>query len=428
MDRRMVRIGALFLAATGAWNVEGEVHEERQQADQMKTGLLRPLALLWLAGVMLRLTILALPPVLQAVETEFRLSGSRIGVLTAIPALFFALAAVPGAVLIGRFGAVPSLVTGLLISALGAAARGFAGGVIELELATSLMCLGVAIMQPAMPTLVREWTPSRVGLATATYTCGLLCGEVLPAAWPFAPVLPLVGGGWRATLFVWSLPVLATVPIILILQPHTAREHIIRASRSWPDWREGTVWKVGLLLGAVNAAYFGLNGFVPGWLSQSGGSDMIRPALLALNAAQIPASLLLLFLLDRLVFRRWSYVVAGLAMLAGSLGLAMGPAALAVTFAALAGFSLAWLLTLALALPPLLVDAKDVPSISAAVFTVSYAIAVLTALLTGILVTSGPSRSIEILPIAGAALAVVVVGVTMRRQAGQHSSDDRSAS
>ena len=381
----------------------------------MNTGLLRPLALLWLAGMMLRLTILALPPVLHTVELDFHLRGSDIGVLTAIPALFFSLAAVPGALLIGRFGAVPSLLTGLVVNALGAATRGFAGSVVGLELATAIMCLGVALMQPAMPTLVREWTPARVGLATATYTCGLLCGEVLPAAWPLAPVLPLVGGGWRATLALWSVPVLATVLMILVLRPRPSRDTAVRASRPWPDWRAGTVWKVGFLLGAVNAAYFGLNGFVPGWLSRSGGSRMIQPALLTLNAAQIPASLLLLFLLERIVFRRWSYVLAGLAMLAGSTGLATGPAALAVAFAALAGFSLAWLLTLALALPPLLVAAEEVPQTSAAVFTVSYAIAVLTALVTGALVTVGPSRIVGVLPIACAALVVIVVGVTIRR-------------
>ena len=192
--------------------MKGELGERCEHADQPVVGLLRPLALLWLAGVMLRLTILALPPVLQAVEAEFRLQGFDIGVLTAIPALFFSLAAVPGALLIRRFGAVPTLLTGLLVNALGAAARGFAGSVIELELATSTMCLGVALMQPVMPSLVRTWMPARVGLATATYTCGLLCGEVLPAAWSLSPALPLVGDGWRATLFAWSIPVLATVP------------------------------------------------------------------------------------------------------------------------------------------------------------------------------------------------------------------------
>ena len=162
-----------------------------------------------------------------------------------------------------------------------------------------------------------------------------------------------------------------------------------------------------------------MNGFLPGWLSQADGPSMVRPALLALNVAQIPASLLMMVFLERLVFRRGFYVVAGLLMLAGSVGLATAPATFAIAFAALAGFSLACLLTLALALPPLMVAAKDVPSFSAAVFTVSYTIAVLTALLTGVLETTGSSRLTTILPMAAAALAVVAVGATMRREPGK---------
>lgn len=404
--------------------MEGKTCAQRGKPGDLTTSLLRPLMLLWLTGVMLRLTILALPPVLPSVEAEFHLRGSDIGVLTAVPSLFFALAAVPGAALISRLGAIPILLAGLLINALGAAARGFAGNVIGLELATSIMCFGVAIMQPAMPTLVRTWTPARVGLATATYTCGLLCGEVLPIVWTSAPDLPLIGGGWRAVLSQWFIPVLATAVVTVFLKPRTRRKHDQRASRMWPNWREGSIWKVGLLLGAVNASYFGLNGFLPGWLSQAGGSAMIRPALIALNVAQIPASLLMMVFVERLAFRRAGYVGFGLLMLAGSVGLATAPATFAIAFATVAGFSLACLLTLGLALLPLMVASEDVPSFSAAVFTVSYAIAVLTALLTGFLEATGPSRSTSILPIAAAALAVVAIGARMRRRPGEQARTD----
>ena len=277
---------------------------EQRGAEAPLGGLLRPLLLLWLAGASLRLTILALPPVLHAVEAEIHLRGTDIGVLTAIPSLFFALAAIPGAILIRRFGTVPSLLAGLLVNALGAAARGFVGGVTGLELATCVMCLGVAIMQPALPTLVRTWTPTRIGLATATYSTGLMCGEVLPTLWPFAPDLPWVGGGWRAVLFEWSVPVLATAVMIALLQPSVRPGASARTTRRWPGWRHGSIWKVGILLGSVNACYFGLNGFLPGWLAQSGGAAMIRPALNALNMAQVPASLLLMAVLDRIVFRQ----------------------------------------------------------------------------------------------------------------------------
>lgn len=284
-----------------------------------------------------------------------------------------------------------------------------------LDVATSVTCLGVAVMQPAMPTLVRTWTPTRIGLASATYTCGLLCGEVLPILWPFAPNLPLIGAGWRSGLFVWSIPVLATAVVIGAWKPRSQTAHATPASRTWPNWRNGSIWKVGLLLGAVNASYFGLNGLLPGWLSQAGGSSMVRPVLLALNVAQIPASMLMMVLLERLVFRRTVYVLAGLLLLAASVGLATTPATFSIIFAAVAGFLLAGLLTLALALPPMMVPAEEVPSFSAAVFTVSYAIAVLTSLLTGFLATASPNRLMSILPIAAAAAAVVAVGITIHR-------------
>ena len=393
--------------------MEGAKSEGEARFKVPTTTSMRALALLWLAGVMLRLTILALPPVLPPVQAEFNLHGYDIGVLTAIPPLFFALAALPGAALISRFGAVPSLLAGLVVNALGAAARGFVGGVTGLELATCVMCFGVAVMQPAMPTLTRNWAPARIGLASAVYTCGLLCGEVLPVLWPNAPDLPIIGGGWRAVLFQWSVPVLATAVVIAVLGPRPGCRQNQRVARFWPDWRRGSIWKVGLLLGAVNASYFGLNGFLPGWLSKAGGSSQIQPALLALNAAQIPASLLMMIYVERLALRRVGYVIAGLVVLAGSVGLATAHAALAVAFATVAGFALGCLLTMALALPPLTVVAQDV-RVSAAGRVEASAIFLLV---TGALQSLRTAQFVSILPIAAAALAVVAVGATIRRPA-----------
>ena len=64
----------------------------------------------------------------------------------------------------------------------------------------AFQCPEVAILQPAMPTRVRDGTRGRVGIAPATYTSRLVYEEVRSAVCQFACVLPLVGGGWRATL------------------------------------------------------------------------------------------------------------------------------------------------------------------------------------------------------------------------------------
>ena len=375
--------------------------------------LVRTLVLLWLSGAALRVTILALPPVLPLVTAELGLHATDIGLLTGLPPLLFALAAVPSAALIARFGAVPTLLAGLVLNALGAAARGLAPGAPALEAATALMCLGIAVMQPALPPLVRTWVPTRIGSATAVYTNGLLVGELVPIVWVPEPVLPLVGGGWRAALMVWALPVLAAALLVAVLAQRP-RATDAPTTGWWPNWRDARVWRCGLLLGGVNATYFGLNGFIPSWLTAAGSASLVQPALIALNLAQIPASLLLLSFAERLVKSGASYGSAGVLLLAGVLGIVLMPGPAAVAWAAVAGFAGAVLLTLALALPSLLGDAADVPRLSAAMFTVSYGLAIGAALLAGRLWSMTGLPALAFLPFALTALAATLLGATLQ--------------
>src|SRR5262249_684500 len=81
------------------------------------------LVLLWFSGVCLRITVLALPPVIPLLHTDLNLSETDVGWLSSLAPMLFALLAIPGAVLIARFGIVPALVIGLLINAIGSTAR-----------------------------------------------------------------------------------------------------------------------------------------------------------------------------------------------------------------------------------------------------------------------------------------------------------------
>ena len=161
------------------------------------------LFLLWLAGNALRLTILAVPPILALIILDLGLSGTDVGVLNAIPVALFALIAIPGSLLIARVGAVHALVVGLLIAAVGSALRGIAFDTVVLYAATVVMSAGVALMQPALPPLVREWVPDRIGFATAIYTNGLLCGEIVPVVLVGA-IMAFLGGklAWQPDFLV----------------------------------------------------------------------------------------------------------------------------------------------------------------------------------------------------------------------------------
>ena len=167
----------------------------------------------------LRLTVLAIPPVVPLLHADLHLSETQIGWLASVPPMLFALAAVPGSLLVARFGVVTALVVGLLLNAIGSAARGAIPDIAALYIATVVMAAGVSIMQPTLPQLVRSWFPDRIGFATAVYTTGLLCGEIFAAALTIPLVLPLVDGSWRLSLVVWTAPVLLTALIVAIFAP-----------------------------------------------------------------------------------------------------------------------------------------------------------------------------------------------------------------
>ena len=94
------------------------------RTDRTQTNFLTAFVLLWLAGIALRLTILAVPPVIPLIHDELGLSATEIGFLTGLPSMLFALAAVPGSLLIARLGVKAALVVGLALTAIGGALRG----------------------------------------------------------------------------------------------------------------------------------------------------------------------------------------------------------------------------------------------------------------------------------------------------------------
>jgi CP family cyanate transporter-like MFS transporter len=345
-------------------------------------------ALLWLAGNALRLTILAIPPVIQMIKDDLGLTATEVGVLAGIPIILFAAAALLGSLLIARFGPVGTLLGGLVISGIGSGLRGAATTALGLDAATILVGFGVAVMQPAMPALVRLWLPEHIGFGTAVYTNGLLVGEILPVSLTIPVILPMAGGSWRIALVIWGLAVLPIAGCIAFLAPRlstaSAAESAVR-TRQWPNWSDGLIWRLGLLFASANSIYFACNAFLPIYLSSTGRESAVGPALTALNLGQLPASFILLAFADRVAGRSWPYAIAGLIAILGVASVVVVPGSGAVAAAAFVGFACAGTLVLTLALPPLLCGPEEVASTSAAMFTLSYGSAVVTSVVSGAL-------------------------------------------
>jgi MFS transporter, CP family, cyanate transporter len=378
------------------------------------------IALLWLSGNALRLTILAIPPVIPMMKADLGLSATEVGVLAGIPVILFSAAALPGSLLIARWGPARTLIAGLLMTGIASGLRGACPNALTLDAATVLVGLGVAIMQPAMPPLVRLWVPHQIGFGTAVYTNGLLVGEILPVALTLPFIVPLTGGGWRWSLVVWGGLVVAIAIGVAAFAPHGKQQELaILRPRAWPNWRNSLIWRLGLIFGSVNSIYFATNNFLPVYLASAGRNGEISGALTALNLGQLPASLVLLAMADRLAGQAWPYAAAGVVSIFGVAGVVFASGSGTIAAAALMGFAGAATLILTLALPPLLCRPEEIGSTTAAMFTMSYGSAVITPILSGVVWDATGVPAAAFIPIGVCAGVLLALAPTMKFRWGK---------
>lgn len=357
------------------------------------------LALLWLAGINLRITLLAIPPLLPFIHRDLSLSEAGVAALLGLPVAMLAVAATTGSRVIARFDARRAAIFAIAIFGLSSALRGVGPSLAMLFAMTLVMGISLAVLQPAMPTLVYQWAPRNIGLATAVYTNGLLTGELLGAGLTTQLILP-AAGNWRLTLAFWAIFPLVTAALLAVLAPAVDEKGEAVAWR-WPDFGHARTWRLGMTQTGTSIIYWGANAFLPDYLHNVGASHLIAPCLLWLNALQVPASLVIAPFSDRLVGRAWPIQAMALLSATG-LGLFFLPNDWArLCGAAILGFASAFGFVLILAFPPLLAEnSTEVHRISAGMFTIGYGISSLLPLAGGVAWDRTGIAALALMPVA----------------------------
>ncbi len=336
--------------------------------------LLPVAVLLWLAGLYLRVPILVAPPLAPFISNDLGLNQTLTGALTTLPILMLAVGAMPGSLAISRLGPRNTLVLAMVIMTLGSAARGLAPEIITLLLASAVMGLGVAMMQPALPALLPRWLqPRHIAMGTAIYMNGMLMGEFVGAGITLPVLMPLTDGSWRMTLLVWSLPALAVAAALFIPKRDLARP--LQRAAWLPDWSNPLTLKIGLLLGVSSSMFFGLNAYMGALLEQTGHFEKLSRGLFFYNIAQVFASLIMLKAARRWVGRRTHIMAAAVISVVGTAGAILLTGWWAIASATMMSFASGILLILLVALPPLLSHPGETGRLSAGTFLVGYTVA-----------------------------------------------------
>ncbi|HEV3102067.1 MAG TPA: MFS transporter [Candidatus Dormibacteraeota bacterium] len=375
------------------------------------------LLLLWLGGIDLRLTMLAVPPLIPQIHHDLHLDEKGVGALVSLPVLLLATAAVPGSLLIAKLGVRGALITGLGLVAVFGSTRGVGPSVPVLFTSTFVMGLGVAVSQPAFPTIVREWFPRRIAVATAVYSNGILIGETLPTALT-SPVgaLPLAHGDWRWALALWSGVVALTAIAIAIAAPKRGPRPAI-PTRWWPSWREGQTVRFGVVMGMASAIYFATNAYIPDFLDQTGRHQLITPTLAIFNGAQLLTAPIVA-VWDRLLTGRLGFLGSSALMAIAQVGIVLTPGAGVLPWAFILGFAAALAFIVVLTMPPRLAAAGDVHRMSAGVFTFQYAIAFVVPLVAGAVWDATGRAVLAFVPGMIAALVMGWLALSLRIPSG----------
>ena len=384
--------------------------------------LLAVLALLWLAGAAIRIPLLAVPPVIPLIHDDLHMSETQVGLLMGMPLAMFALAAVPGSLLIARIGVLAAATAGLAIATVAAGARAAAVEVWTLYAATLLMGFGVAIFQPCLSTLVRLWAPTRSWLANAVSTNGMVMGITLVSALTTPVVLPAVGGSWRRDLLVWCIPGLITTAlfVIAILRGRgKAAAANMPAQSGWPNWRSRQLWILGIALGTNNALFFASNAFVPDYLTATGRGDAIGSTLAWLNGSQLIGSFLIMAVPERLQRRSWPFTVFGPITVLGLIGMVLCDGIWLIVAATTTGIGAAATFVVTFGLPAILSRPGEVHRMAGGMFTISYGFAVVIPVLCGACwdLTGLPWTSF--VPMVLCAIGMTVFGAVLTRQSAQ---------
>jgi CP family cyanate transporter-like MFS transporter len=379
-------------------------------------------ALVAAVGFQLRSVVLAVPPVLPAIRDDLHLTFTAAGALTALPVLCLGAAAVPGAVLVNRFGA--RLVVGAGTAGLGVAAllRLAPPEPVALFAFSGLMALCVAVAQPAMTVIVRAWFPDAVQRAGTVFATALglggLGGAVLTVHLSSAV-------GWRGSFAAWSLLALAVGLVWLALAPGRAGDRQPQPDALGDLLRDGAVWHVAALFGAQSLVFYAASSWIPFELRGSSAA-YLSLVLLLLNVVNVPVMFLLLALPWPWATSRRFYTLSGALMTAGAVTLAAGATGLAWLWVVLLGVGTAMTFAGTITLPALFARSGQAAGYSAVVLTVGYAISFAGPFAGGVLLDRTHSVRSPFWLMAAVAAGVMLLGLTLPRR-GREAEAERLA-
>ncbi len=300
----------------------------------------------------LRPAITSVGPIIGMIRDDLSLSNWSVGFITSLPLLAFAFMSPIAPRLANRIGNMRALLIGLIILMSGIWIRSIAT-IALLYLGTTLVGVGIAIINVILPSLIKGSFPSKIGIMTGVYTT---CMSTFAAAGSGLSV-PLTSGidlGWKLSLASWSVITIIGIAIWLFVMKNTPAEKDLKLYE--PSARKmlksGIAWQVTIFMGLQSFLFY----VTISWLSEILIADGFLPSTAGWFVAymqfiSLPATFLTPIIAGKLKNQRSLVLGFGSAGVIGYIGLLFHSSIILTTISiTLIGFTLGSSISLALAL------------------------------------------------------------------------------
>ena len=347
-------------------------------------------AALVLVGTALRPQALIIGPLVGLVQDDLGMSHAVAGLLSTIPVLCMSLLAPFGPVLAGLIG--PRLGAAACVAMVGVFGilRGLLPDSITVLAATIGVGVGMALVGPILPMIVRARLPNNPAAGTGAYVVGFVIGGSITAA--VAVPLADAFGGWRASFVIVSAAAFISLAAWLWLMPRDEGHQRVPLAIPKLPWRRPSAWLLGAIFGSQSILFYGSITWLASIYEERGWNLAAAGGLIALlTGIGLLATLAVPLLADRFGSRRSQLALASLLSIAGILGIALTPSEapgsmVTIASTALLGLGIGAYFPLALTLPvDVASDSADAASISALMLLIGYLLAAIAPVALGLI-------------------------------------------
>ncbi len=330
------------------------------------------LALAWLCAFSARTNTLTLGPVLPLIQKDLGMSYAESGLLFSIPVVMMGLFAIPSGLIIARLGVKWVLLLSLAILGAGGGLRATTTNVPAMFVFTALAGIGIGLVQPVLPRLVKDWFAQRTGTMTGVYSNGFVVGALAATTLTVPVLLPAFGAlTWRGPFLLWSAVVWATALAWLFVpgQRHREKESLRPFGRIF---RNRLAWIVSGVFFTQTVMFYILNAWLVNYYQSFGWSlGQAASTLGALTAGSVIGGSGGPMASDRWG-RRPLLLVSALLSIVGVLGLLFVPEQVYWLWPFIMGVSLSALFTVSLVIPVDVAPPDEVGAFSGLMMAVGY--------------------------------------------------------